>query len=156
MSLTPTLEFGWSEADPGSVLDAMAGLTGSGRGWINLRPEITAENEPPPRSIASWLFSARGEPVPLITWAPEADGRGSVGIEHGSGARALHQLADAGHDLPDGWLRRADHARRGLVVETPSGTDVAEVLRWAVHAAHLLTRVPLTGEWLASVYETRR
>lgn len=156
MSLTPTLEFGWNEADPRSVLDRMAGLTGADRGWINLRPEIAAEDEPPPRSIGAWLFSARGEPVPLITWAPEPDGPGSLGIAHGSGARALDQMADAGHRLPAGWLRRADHARRGLVVETPPGTDMSEVLQWAVRAAHLLTRVPLTGEWLASVYETGR
>lgn len=128
-------------------------MTSTGTGWINLDPEVDGDFENPPRSMFAWLFSARGQPIPMITWAPAGAETGAqIGIEHGAGGRALDQLTSAGLPRPEGWTRRADHARRGLVIEAPPGGHEAAALDWAIRAAHLLSPVALTGRWLATVY----
>lgn len=154
MARTPSTELHWEESDPTAVIAAMDQLAAGGRGWINLCPEIVEGWEPPPRTLFGWLFSSRGEPVPLITWEPAGrdGGRSTVGIEHGAGPRALARLDEAGVERPAGSWRRADHARRGLVLDVEASTDVAEILDWAVRAAHVLSPAPLTGWWLATVY----
>jgi hypothetical protein len=76
----------------------------------------------------------------------------TVGILHPTGAKAVARLADAGISLPDGWLVRQDHARRGLVVRTRHGGPEPEVIGWALRAGAALCREPLTGEWQAVVY----
>jgi len=158
MARTPSVDIACSEDDLTEVVAAMRELAAEHRGWVNLSPEVAEGNEPPPRGLFGWLFSARGEPVPLVTWTPApADGaKASVGIAHGSGPKALRRLDEAGLDRPDGSWRRADHARRGLVLDLAPGTDEAEVLGWAVRAAHLLSVAPLTGDWLATVYRPGR
>ena len=53
---------------------------------------------------------------------PKADRRDtegvSVGLMHPTGGKAIARLALAGIDLPDGWVVRQDHVRRGLVLRT--------------------------------------
>lgn len=129
-------------------------LTATNQGWVNLLPEVEPGHEPPPRNLVVALFSARGDAVPLATWAaPEtAGGPASLGIQHGSGPQALARLADAGLPLPDGWRKASDHARRGLVVLVPSGAAPETVVRWLLEAAAGLSTVPLTGHWLAQVH----
>jgi hypothetical protein len=100
------------------------------------------------------VFSARGDAVPLVTWTPpeRPGGRSTVGIAHGWGPGALPRLTEEGLGLGAGWLKVADHARRGLVVTVPGPTDPGDVARWMLAAAHALSAVPLTGAWLAGVY----
>ena len=154
MARIPSTEIAWQEDEPEPVLDAIAALTFADAGWLNLSPEVEGDYQNPPRSMFAWLFSARGEPIPLITWSPLRDGYGRVeiGIQHGTGGQVLRRLASLGHPRPEGWLRRADHARRGLVVETTPSPDTEAALDWAIRAAHLLSPAPLSGRWLATVY----
>lgn len=154
MARTPSTDLTWDEDDPTPVLDWMAMLRSARAGWINLRPQVADGHETAPRSLGAWLFSSRGEAVPMITWtAPTgAADRVGLGIEHGAGPRALDHLAESGLPRPAAWLRRVDHPRRGLVLEPDPESRDAEVLAWALDAAHRLTTVPLTGRWLATVY----
>jgi len=147
-------ELPFTEDDLGPIEAVLAELTAAGAGWVNLSPEVEAGHEPPPRNVAIALFSARGDAVPLVTWTPpeEPGKRSTVGIEHGSGPKALQRLAE--HDLPLGerWFKVADHPRRGLVVTAPGDADPGDVLWWLLTAAHLLSPVPLTGDWSATVF----
>ncbi len=154
MAVHPDDEFPFEEDDAGAVADLLRSLAAQGAGWVNFVPEVAEGHDPPPRSIVVAVFSARGEPIPLATWsAPAGPGkRATLGIEHGSGPKALARLADAGLPLPDGWWKVADHARRGVVVTTPGDAEPEEVLRWLLTAAHALSVVPLTGSWSARVY----
>ncbi|HWJ97906.1 MAG TPA: hypothetical protein VNQ33_07075, partial [Acidimicrobiales bacterium] len=79
-------------------------------------------------------------------------GRPNLGITHGSGPQALARLERFGVELEPGWLKVADHPRRGLVVAGPSGVAPDHALWWLLTAAHVLSVVPLTGNWLARVY----
>ncbi|QXC63320.1 hypothetical protein KSP35_11330 [Aquihabitans sp. G128] len=154
MALDPSEELAFTEDDLEPVEAVLAELASSSSGWVNLSPEVEPGSEPPPRNFAVALFSARGDAVPLVTWTPpEQPGRRStVGIEHGSGPKALARLAERELPLPAGWLKVVDHPRRGLVVTAPGDADPGDVLWWLLTAAHLLSPVPLTGDWLAKVY----
>lgn len=158
MALTPRSEIAFDEDDLAPVVAEFAELSAAVAGWVNLSPEVEGGHEPSPRSTGAFLFSSRGEAVPLLTWtAPAvAGGRATVGIQHGSGPRALERLARVDLGLSDGWLRVADHPRRGLVVTSPPDADGADVLWWLLAAAHALSTVPLTGNWLATSYLPRR
>lgn len=158
MARTPSTDLHWDEDDPSPVLEWMSMLRSARTGWINLRPEVADGHETAPRSLGAWLFSSRGDAVPMITWtAPTSpSARAGLGIEHGAGPRALDRLADEGLPRPASWFRRVDHARRGLVLEPDAGSGDDEVLAWALDAAHRLTTVPLTGRWLATVYRPER
>jgi hypothetical protein len=46
----------------------------------------------------------------------------------------------------------ADHPKRGLVIAVHPESPHVEVLDWLLRAATLLTRVPLTGAWQASIH----
>lgn len=157
MAVTPPEELEFDEDDLEPVLAAMAELTAAAKGWINLSPEVEAGHDPPPRNLVVALFSARGEATPLATWAaPEAPGqRATLGIEHGSGPKALARLAERELPLPPGWLEVADHPRRGLVVTAPADAEPGDVLWWLLTASHLLSVPPLTGSWQAKVYRPR-
>jgi hypothetical protein len=154
---TPCQELPFREDDFAPVLDAFNELTAATTGWINLLPEVDPDVEVPPRSLLARVVSARGEVVPLATWlAPTtAGGRANVGIEHGSGPRALPRLAEHGLALPTGWLKVSDNSRRGLVLTTPGDAAADDVLWWLLSAGHLLSGPPLTGSWLAKVYRPR-
>jgi hypothetical protein len=55
--------------------------------------------------------------------------------------------------LPEGWRWTQDHPRRGLVVRTPVGTPHAVQLQWLIEAGTALSKLRLTGDWRALVYE---
>ncbi len=156
MALAPAEELAFTEDDLGPLTDLLHDLAGAGAGWVNLTPEVEPGAEPPPRRLVVAVFSSRGDAVPMVTWTPpeRAGGRSTVGIEHGSGPGALARLADLELLPGAGWLKVADHPRRGLVVTAPGEADPGDVARWMLAAAHALTEVPLTGAWLASVYRT--
>jgi hypothetical protein len=154
MALQPDDEVVVDEDDLTPVEAILRELAEQARGWVNLLPEVEPGHEPPARSALAAVFSARGDTVPLVTWtAPATAGeRATAGITHGSGPKALARLADAGLPLRTGWLRAADHPRRGLVVTIPANEDPGDALWWLLAAAHALCPVPLTGSWLAQVY----
>lgn len=157
MAITPSEEIPFDEDDPSAAVAAIARQAALGTGWVNLVPEVEPGQEPPPRSLFAAIFSGRGSALPLATWAPsgEPDGRFSLGLQHGGGPKALNVLAQHQHPLPEGWRKVSDHPRRGLVVTAPADTDPDDVVWWLLTAAHLLSSVPLTGSWLARVYQTR-
>lgn len=154
MALDPSEELAFGEDDLAPVVAVLAERSAAGSGWVNFSPEVEPGAEPPPRNLFVAVLAARGDPVPLVTWTPpEAPGRRSlVGIQHGSGPRALQRLADRDLPLGAGWLKVSDHPRRGLVVTAPADADLEEVLRWLLSAARTLCPAPLTGSWLAKVY----
>jgi hypothetical protein len=141
---TEDLEFHESDPSP-----ALAALARAPKGWLNLQPGMYDEDVPEPRGLVAALFTARGPEVPIATWVPEES---SAGIQHAAGPKAAARLAEAGIPVPDGWRVVQDHPKRGLVVVVPKGTADADVVAWLLPAARALCRVPLTGDWLASVY----
>ncbi|HEX2578306.1 MAG TPA: hypothetical protein VHK88_18315 [Aquihabitans sp.] len=154
MAVTPAEELEFDEDDLAPAVAVLAEVTAAGGGWVNLSPEVEPGHDPPPRNVVVAVFSARGAAIPLATFsAPEQPGgRATIGIEHGAGPRALERLAEHDLVLGPGWLKVADHPRRGLVVTVPPGAATADVLWWLLAASHALSPVPLTGAWLAKVY----
>lgn len=158
MALTPRSEIAFDEDDLAPVEAEMAELSTAVAGWVNLSPEVEGDHQATTRSMGAFLFSSRGDAVPLATWtAPTvAGGRATVGIQHGAGPRALERLGEVDLGLSPGWLRVADHPRRGLVVTSPPDAETGDVLWWLLAAAHALSTVALTGNWLATSYLPER
>lgn len=154
MAISPDEDLDFDEDDLVGVGRVLAELTAAGSGWVNLRPQVERGEEPPPRSWLALIFSARGDAVPLATWTPPAEpgGRSTLGIEHGSGPQALARLDEHDLGLRPGWLKAADHPRRGLVVTAPGDAEPDDVLWWLLAASHVLSTVPLSGAWQASIY----
>ena len=154
MAITPDEELEVTATDLGALATVVATLADAASGWVNLLPEVEPGHEPPPRGIVAAVFSARGEAIPHATWsAPDQPGRRpTLGIEHGSGPQALARLDEVGLGLRPGWLKVADHPRRGLVVTAPTDEQPVEALRWLLDAATALSVPPLTGAWQARVF----
>lgn len=151
------------EFTPGDVdelLDRMAAIKAAGVGWVNLRPVIDREHEPPaPGPLA--IFGGSPHKVPVATWIPgkqAPDGAvkpTTVGLQHSSGPRVVARLRDLGLPLPEGWKVTQDHPRRGLVARLSadsSDSSDAEALDWLVRAGTALCAVPATGRWRASLH----
>lgn len=178
----PDRRLRFHRSEPGDVLAAMGELTASGRGWINLEPEVPEDTEVPGPGLFSFM-SARGPVIPLATWVPPRPTRrgrvvpATLGLQHPAGVRAAARLAEHGLERPPGWRVTQDHPKRGLVVQVPASVpgaaDAAEAaddadagspggagpvtapaaqLEWLLRAAELLSMVPPTGWWVASVY----
>ena len=147
------------EDERGAVVARMVAMAAKRAGWINFSPGLAVDVPPPQRSPLAGLFTARGPDVPLGTWSPperpsERD-PATIGIHHGQGPRAIEMLADAGLALPQGWRRRQDHPKRGLVCTVPPTTEPAELdatLDWLLRATGLLCPIRRTGEWRALAY----
>lgn len=144
------------------VAEAMRRLAarGDGKGWVNLLPALSEEEHDrvPDRSGLGAWFSGRGPAIAMATWTPPATiGRprpAQVGLEHGTGPNALDRLAEIGVGLPEGWIKRQDHAKHGIVAELPPGVDPSVVITWLIVAATVLRTVVEPGEqWLARVHE---
>jgi len=140
------------------VADALARLRAAGSGWINLLPGIDEDAAgPEPAAGLFAFFGNRAPPVTMATLMPPSSNRRdregvTVGLMHPTGSKAVARLAEAGVALPEGWVVRQDHARRGLLVRTPPTVDDAEVVSWAVRAGTALCRAEMTGRWRAVVY----
>jgi hypothetical protein len=134
-------------------------LTEAGQGWINLLPGVDVDEERSTTVQAGVfaLFSPKQPPVTMCTLMPARPVRRAtegvtVGLMHPTGSKAVARLADVGVALPQGWLVRQDHARRGLVVRAPHGAGAADIIGWAIRAGTALCREEMTGQWQAVVY----
>jgi hypothetical protein len=151
-----TIEF--TPPDNDGVADQLASLRDAGDGWINLLPGIVegaVEVDPPTGLFA--FFGTRQAPVTMATVMPahleqrHVEGM-SVGLMHPTGARAIARLAEAGVTVPNGWVVRQDHTRRGLVLRTSPDAAPADIVGWCVRAGTALCRAEMTGQWQAVVY----
>jgi hypothetical protein len=151
-----TIEF--TPPDEAGVADALRTLRQAGSGWVNLMPGIDEEaSDVHPRAGLFAFFGNTAAPVTMTTVMPPKKDRSAtegvtVGIMHPTGGKALARLAEAGVPLPDGWVLRQDHARRGLLVRTPVDVGDAAVIDWSVRAGTALCRAEMTGRWRAVVY----
>lgn len=155
MAPKPREERSFDEDDMGPAIEAMDELTAAGQGWINLFPAVADDTMVPVSGGLFAIFTARGPAIPMATWTPPPagkPGRATLGIEHGSGPRALNRLTELKLGLEPGWFKVSDHPKRGLVVTAPADAANDDVLWWLLAAAHALSTVPLTGAWLARIY----
>jgi hypothetical protein len=160
---TKTMEF--TPPDVAGVAGALAQLRAAGSGWVNLLPGIDedAVDVDPPTGLFAF-FGNRVPPVTMATIMPPKRERGeaegmTVGLMHPTGAKAVALLAEAGVTVPDGWVVRQDHVRRGLVLLAPVGAGESDVVTWCVRAGTALCRADMTGQWRAVIYlpeETHR
>lgn len=147
--------------DTAALQGALDKLAFAHDGWVNLQPVASDEDTPPPGRGMAILFGAAPVTVPVCTWVPgRPDRRGirpdQIGIQHGTGPRALSRLAADGLGLPDGWRWRQDNARRGIVIDLPPGTETAGMLTWLMTAGRLLALTNLEERWRARIYHPRR
>lgn len=130
-------------------------------GWVNIGPALSDEqvaSVPVKSGLAAW-FSGRGPMVAMGTWMPAPRGKRSratqVGVEHGQGPNALKRLADAGVELGDGWAKRHDHAKHGVVVEVGANVALGEVVDWIVAAVTILTPdIDLSDRFVANCFRS--
>jgi hypothetical protein len=157
MTRSRPVELEFVAHDDTELLARMAEVVASGTGWINVRPVIDEEHEPPPPGPFAFLGGSTHH-VPTITWMPgkrAANGTvkpTTVGLQHASGPRVAWRLRDLGCPLPEGWRVTQDHPRRGLVATVPADADNGEVIDWLLRAATLVSTVPATGRWTAAVH----
>ena len=149
------MEFRPGQAE--GVLQAMADITQAGDGWINLLPGIDEEDAPPRPTGLSAILAPRLGGAVMGTWTPQVQGRrgtegASIGLMHPAGRFAARQLASLGAAVPEGWVIRQDHARRGLILQAPIGAAHLDIVNWIIAAATALNTLPTTGEWRADIY----
>jgi hypothetical protein len=151
------LEF--EAADTRALVRRMEELVGRHEGWINLEPEVYADEVPEPSRGLLSIFAPPAPSIPLGTWTPAPPPRrgraqpATIGLQNPTGRKAKFQLLDAGHPVPRGWVVLADHARRGLVLAVPPEVSHGETVAWLLRAGALLSVIPVTGRWRAAVYE---
>lgn len=137
----------------------MSTLAASGRGWVNLLPEIPEDVPVPSTPSALAVFSKRGPVVPLGTWTAPTPARNGatapaeIGIQHGAARRAADALADTPGSVPDGWNVLSDNPRRGIVVRPPDGTPLADQARWLLDALAAICIPPRTGRFQLFRYD---
>ena len=152
---TKTIEF--TPPDIDGVGDELAALREAGDGWVNLLPGVVDEADINPPAGLFAFFGTRQPPVTMATVMParldkrHVEGM-SVGLMHPTGAKTIARLAEAGVVVPDGWVVRQDHARRGLVLGTSPDAVATDVVAWCVAAGTALCLADMTGEWRAVVY----
>lgn len=152
---TRTIEF--TPPDVDGIGEELAALREAGEGWVNLMPGVYDEADINPPTGLFAFFGTRQPPVTMATVMPArlekraVEGM-SVGVMHPTGAKAIARLAEAGVGVPDGWVVRQDHARRGLVLRAAPDTNPADIVAWCVQAGTALCMVDMTGQWQAVVY----
>jgi hypothetical protein len=151
-----TIEF--TPPDVAAVAHELGALRAAGAGWVNLMPGIDEDaSDVHPRAGLFAFFGNNAAPVTMTTVMPPKKDRSdteglTVGIMHPTGGHAVERLAEAGVLVPEGWLVRQDHARRGLLLRTPVDVTDTEVMDWSVRAGTALCRAEMTGRWRAVVY----
>ena len=163
MKIEPVRQISFERDDPTAVVSAMAEIAAAPGvdGWVNIGPALTDEQAArvPARSgLAAW-FSGRGPSVAMGTWMPaQTSGRSraaQVGVEHGQGPNALKRLRESGLELPDGWVKRQDHAKHGVVLEIGADVELAAVVDWMVRAVTILTTDVAVGDhFIAHLYRS--
>ena len=103
-------------------------VTEAGQGWINLMPGV-ASDEAQSTTVSAGVFALFGNrqaPVTMCTLMPASPSKQAfdgvtIGVLHPTGNKVVARLAEAGVPMPDGWVVRQDHNRRGLVVRALRG-----------------------------------
>jgi hypothetical protein len=151
--------FDFTPPDSDRVVGFLHMVTEAGQGWINLMPgvEMDEDQRTNVSTGLSALFGGRQAPVTMCTLMPASPNKQAldgvtVGLLHPTGNKVVARLAEAGVPLPEGWVVRQDHNRRGLVVRAPRGAPEKEIIGWSVRAGTALCREEMTGEWQAVVY----
>lgn len=147
-------------SQPEGLLVVMRQLAAERDGWVNLQAVVDEDETPdaPPARAGLFAFaSGRGPTVPVSSWVPgETTRRGqdpdSVGIQHGSGPKALRRLLQAGVVPPEGSSMLSDHPRRGLVLRLPPATDPATVLAFVFAASDVLAAFALPETWVGIIH----
>jgi hypothetical protein len=153
---TKTIEF--TPPEVAAVADALRPLRAAGSGWVNLMPGIDEDaGDVHPRAGLFAFFGNQATPVTMTTVMPPKKDRRhteglTVGLMHPTGGKAVARLAEAGVTVPEGWVVRQDHARRGLLVRTPADVSEGDVIAWSVRAGTALCRAEMTGRWQAVLY----
>jgi hypothetical protein len=151
-----TIEF--TPPDVAAIAYELRGLRSAGGGWINLMPGIDEDaSDVHPRAGLFAFFGNNAAPVTMTTLMPPKNDRReseglTIGIMHPTGGHAVERLAEAGVVVPDGWVVRQDHARRGLLLRTPVSVAEDDAVEWSVRAGTALCRAEMTGRWRAVVY----
>jgi hypothetical protein len=133
-------------------------LTEAGDGWINLLPGVHVDEQRTPNAPGVFaLFTNRQPPVAMATLMPPKAAKRAfegvtIGLLHPTGNKAVARLAEAGVNVPEGWVVRQDHARRGLLLLAPPSATATSIVEWAIRAGTALCREEMTGEWQAVVY----
>ncbi len=163
VSIEPVRQISFDSDDLSAVVSAMAEIAAApgADGWVNIGPALTDEQAaqvPAKSGLAAW-FSGRGPAVAMGTWMPEqTTGRSraaQVGVEHGQGPNALKRLRESGLELPDGWVKRQDHAKHGVVVEIGADVELAAVVGWMVRAVTTLTSgIEVGDRFIAHLYRS--
>jgi len=163
VSIEPVRQISFERDDHSAVVSAMAEIAAApgADGWVNIGPALTDEQAaqvPVKSGLAAW-FSGRGPVVAMGTWMPAPTvGRSraaQVGVEHGQGPNALKRLRESGLDLPDGWVKRQDHAKHGVVVEIGAAAELAAVVGWMVRAVTILTSgIEVGDRFIAHLYRS--
>jgi hypothetical protein len=151
-----TIEFTPPEST--AVADSLQTLRAAGDGWINLMPGIDEEaSDIHPRAGLFAFFGNTAAPVTMTTLMPPKKDRSetegvTIGIMHPTGGKAVERLAEAGVTVPEGWVVRQDHARRGLLLQSPVVVAESDVVAWSLRAGTALCRAEMTGRWRAVIY----
>ena len=145
--------------DAEALAAVMEELAATGRGWVNLLPEIP-ENVPVPSTPnALAVFSKRGPVVPLGTWTAPSPARNGatapseIGIQHGAAKQAKAALSGTPGEIPASWTVMSDNPRRGVVVRAPEGTSLAAQAAWLLDALAAICIPPQTGRFQLFRYD---
>jgi hypothetical protein len=143
------------EFDRGDTTEVEARIAALPDGaWVNLEPILPDDDldeiqQGSPGPLAR-LFGAKGRPIPFGTVVAQPAAL-AVGLEHGQGKRIVPDLRELGIRVPKSWRQQQDHARRGVVFETPRHEDPHLIVAWILDAAAAAAVIPLRGRWSAMV-----
>jgi len=124
--------------------------------WLNIGPDVNAGEV----HTGSWLwraFSSRGPVIPKVTWYPAHAVRDrveptQVGVAHATGAKAVGRLAEAGVEVPTGWVTVQDHTRRGLIFAVPPGGEHEVVVDFALRVVRVFSPFEFGEQYLATIW----
>lgn len=144
--------------DPAALAAVFDAVAASGRGWVNVVPELPEGTEVPATPNAFALFNKRGPVVPLGTWVPPSAGRngvtpGELGLQHGTSMKGTEALADSDAAVPADWRVLADHPRKGTSLQPSPGTTTLRQATWLLAALRRLCLPPPTGRFIVARYE---
>ena len=148
--------FRFRRSEPSEVIDRVTRLIEAGAGWLNIQPMVDEEGlyEGSQFGLLK-MFSSRGPRIPQGTFVPGPKGKrnpASVGLEHPQGPKAIERLEELGIPRPEGWRKRQDHAKRGIVFDAPPGTSPEAIVTWMLAAGTALAGVPVGDWWIVNVH----
>ncbi len=160
MTRSRPVELEFTAPDDPALLAELDAIAEAGTGWVNIRPVVDEEHQPPPPGPFAFLGGSTHK-VPTVTWLPgriAPDGSRkptTVGLLHAAGTRVALRLRELGLPVPDGWRITQDHPRRGLVALVPAEEEPAAVVGWLLRAAAAVCTVETTGRWSAAIHTGR-